>query len=345
MSNWFYLTDGQQHGPVEPAALKHLATTCRIAFFLFVVTARHITAQTQPNTGGANSSPAGSAKGLAVPSIESRLAPDPNIDEYLYLVYRLEFLHSQWPSDIENSEKTAGALATLRQEFVRGVEHVKIRKMPEELVKIYSDSVDLIDRYAEFLADSGAIDRNYQQKVVQTSTNGAVGDFTEGMGTGAALAAAGTNPLGATVIIVGFQIKKGFQHYYERKHLDDEKARALQERLNQFLAERSHVIARIQEYVEIFGETRGWGASEVSFDQDEKESTHLLDAIQQGNLKFLFDRVANLKKCDDLAMHSHMQQVPSFVRTSQIGTLTGEATKKRLTCGMMPLTTISTQRG
>ena len=30
MSKWFYLTAGQQHGPVEPAALKHLATSGRL---------------------------------------------------------------------------------------------------------------------------------------------------------------------------------------------------------------------------------------------------------------------------------------------------------------------------
>jgi GYF domain 2 len=30
MANWFYLTDGQPTGPVEPAALKQLATTGRL---------------------------------------------------------------------------------------------------------------------------------------------------------------------------------------------------------------------------------------------------------------------------------------------------------------------------
>jgi len=224
------------------------------------------------------------------------LTPDAKVDEQLYLIRKLEVLHSRCPTELEDSEKVSRELAALRHELVRALEFAKAKGMDDRLVTMYSDSIEMVDRYGELLSDLGALDKEFYRKSIQQSIEAGVAGFKEGSALGSALAAAGIEPTTATFAIAGMTIKKAVEEYQQQKQLEEEKNRALERRLSQYLNERSRLLARIQIQAGALAEKFGWGAHEVGFDEDEKESQQILAAVESGRYDLLLERAKTLKK-------------------------------------------------
>lgn len=276
-------------------------TTCTfalavLAFGLFNPT-NAVSQEAQPNLGDFIRS-VFSQKASAQIATDTTLSvtPDAKVDEQLYLLRKLEFLYSHWPTGLGDRQEVSQELAALRHEFVRAREFAKARGMDDRLVAMYSDSLEMADRYGELLTDLGAIDRDFYRKSVQQTTEAGVDNFTEGFGLGGGLAVAGVEPITATVVIGGLAIKQAVAGYQQQQQLDEQRAFALERRANQYLIERSRLLGRIEVQAGVLAEKFGWDAHEVGFDQDEQESRQILAAVEAGDYAFLLQRAETLKK-------------------------------------------------
>jgi len=221
---------------------------------------------------------------------------DPKADEQLFMLRKLEFLYSQWPTQLANQELVSRQLADVRRELVRGKEYAKAKGMEERLVTTYSDSIEIADRYGELLADFGAIDRDHFRKLKEAGEGGGLESAVQGFGLGQALAQAGIEPISATLILSGYAIKRAWDGYQQGQQLDEQRATALQIRLNQYLIERSRLLGRIEVQAGVLAEKLHWGVAEVGFDQNEVESTRVQEATERGDVKFLLQRAEQLKE-------------------------------------------------
>ncbi len=77
--------------------------------------------------------------------------PAANVDEQLFMLRKLDFLYGKWPQDLEDREQAAQQLASAKHELVSNLEHVKAKGMQDRLVGMYSDSIQLADRYGPLL--------------------------------------------------------------------------------------------------------------------------------------------------------------------------------------------------
>jgi len=221
---------------------------------------------------------------------------DAVVDEQLYLLRRLEFLYTLWPTGLGDRQEVTKELAALRHEFVRSIEFAKLKGMDDRLITMYRDSIDMADRYSELLTDLGAIDRDFYRKSIQQETDAGVDNFTEGFGLGGGLAMAGVEPVTATVVIGGMAIKQAVARYQQQQQLDEQRSLAVERRANQYLVERSRLLGRIEVQAGVLAEKFDWGKQEVGFDQDEKESQQVLSAVQNNDFAFLLHRAETLKR-------------------------------------------------
>jgi hypothetical protein len=93
------------------------------------------------------------------------LVTDKNVDEQLYLVRRLEMLHSIFSSTESNADQLAADLFATRFEMTRIEEYARAKSMDDRLIQLYGDSIKLVDQYANVLMDSG------WKRKLETSSN------------------------------------------------------------------------------------------------------------------------------------------------------------------------------
>ena len=212
---------------------------------------------------------------------------DPNVDEQLYLIRRLDILLGLWPTKLDNSKETSQKLASLRRELGRANEYAKTKKMDDHLVGMFADSIEMLDGFSELLTDLGAIDRDHYQEAVRQSMGAGVDSFTNGFGAGGALAVAGVEPFTATIISGGLAIKQALNQYRQQGKLENARNLALEKRTNKYLNERSGLIAKIQVRAGTLAEKNKWKSQEVGFDMDEQESLQFQEAIIKKDFELL----------------------------------------------------------
>ena len=94
------------------------------------------------------------------------ISPAKEIDEQLYMLRKLEFIYSHWPTGFDDQEKVSRELAVIRHEFVKAKEYAQAKGMEARLIAMYGDSIEMAERYSELLIDLGAIDKDSYRRTV-----------------------------------------------------------------------------------------------------------------------------------------------------------------------------------
>ena len=221
------------------------------------------------------------------------LAPDPKVDEQLFMIRQLEHLYSQWPRNFEDPKNVAKDLARVRHQLVRGQEYAKEKTMDKRLIDMYEESIKLADNYSDFLKNINLIDGDFYDKKISEDQINLIGKTAEGLG---AMVAVGFEPISASAILVEKLIRSEIESDSRNKKHEREKAFEIQKETNKYLNARSKTFGKIEIQADVLAEKLKLEPLEVGFDQENNDDDKVYRAWKELDVDFLFQRVENLKK-------------------------------------------------
>ena len=286
---------------------------------VIVAMALTITVATSSTIVCAQAIPASSGQTIPAENILD-IEPDAKVDEQLFMVRRLEFLHAALPTSLEDQKQITVQLASLRHELVRGEEYAKTKRMDDLLITMYSDSIRLADEYAELLTDLGVLDRELYRKAVQQTANDITDSGVGGFVLGAGMAVSNIAPPVAAVVLVGWAVKKSVDVYLKEKRIENERKVAIERRMTQFLTARSRILARTEIQAGVLAEKFHWAPNEVGFDQDENEARRIRVAVEGKDYDFLlrYAEMLKLARPRDPFVHAASGELWAFLAAAKI---------------------------
>jgi tetratricopeptide (TPR) repeat protein len=252
------------------------------------------------------------------------LVPNKNVSEELYLVRRLETLHSIFASSESNADQLAADLFATRFEMARIEEYARAKFMDDRLIQLYGDSIQLLDQYSNVLMDMGAIDREFERELGKHGVESVTRGVADGLQATGGLTAVGADPWAGAVVIAGMAAEKSYSVYQERQCLRQENEYTKTRRYHGFEVERARLLGRIQVQVGVLAEKRKWLPTEVGFDstpEDERKWLLALDREDYTAIRTHFEALQKLRPRDPFVLFNiaEMGQVEAALVSDDAG--------------------------